>query len=226
MKTCATVNRLITQCMDFFSGLDIPCAICAGYALDLFTNTEIRPRSDIDVLLFENDKQKCLQYVFDQGWELYENLGKGVFRYIGNPNDQIAERFSIQAVKPGCSFINFEETDDGSYKLVLKKNEQTEFDYIDMMFNPREGSRLLYAQNPAISRELDKAMLFTPDGIPYICPEFVLFCKSTTIDRKGYQLEFDVTLPLLSEEARNWLINALETAYPDGHKWSELLKKE
>jgi hypothetical protein len=92
-----------------------------------------------------------------------------------------------------------------------------------MLFNPKNDNKFLFAQKPIITREMSKALLYTQDGIPYMSPELVLFCKSIYNDRKIYQLDFDVTVPLLSKEARSWLVNALKLAYPDGHRWSNML---
>ena len=36
--------------------------------------------------------------------------------------------------------------------------------------------------------------------------------------------DFESTAPRLSQESRNWLIDALEKAYPSGHKWIEELR--
>ncbi|NLL00764.1 MAG: hypothetical protein GX271_08915 [Clostridiales bacterium] len=36
--------------------------------------------------------------------------------------------------------------------------------------------------------------------------------------------DFDITVPLLSDERKCWLIKALEASYPDGHKWLDLIK--
>ena len=45
-----------------------------------------------------------------------------------------------------------------------------------------------------------------------------------TVDRTSYQLDFDLTFSLLSNESKGWLIKALEVSYPEGHKWLNLLK--
>jgi len=217
------MNKLIGNCVDFFAACGFQYAICAGYALELFSNMYIRPHSDIDVWIAKSDKEKALRYVFDRGFVLYENMGKSVFRLLENPYKQCAERFSIQAVKPDSSFIRFEKKDDGNYKLQLLKPEQTEFDFLDMMFNPQKDNRFIFEQNQNISREMEKALLYTSEKIPYMAPEVVLFCKSIYIDREGYQKDFDVTIPLLSQEQISWLLEALVTAYPDGHKWVDSL---
>lgn len=53
---------------------------------------------------------------------------------------------------------------------------------------------------------------------------YITFIK--TADRAGYQLDFDLTVPLLSNESKEWLIKAIDVSYPEGHKWLDLLKAQ
>jgi hypothetical protein len=115
-----TVNSLIQTCVDFFKKGSFPFAICAGYALDLFVGRQIRPHSDIDVWISKEDQQKSLEYVFNDGWQIYENHGKGVFKFISNPYEKKVERFTVLAVKPDSTFAEFKREDDGNYKLIVK----------------------------------------------------------------------------------------------------------
>ncbi|HBH3022920.1 TPA: hypothetical protein KSG48_003475, partial [Clostridioides difficile] len=91
---------------------------------------------------------------------------------------------------------------------------------------PQKDGKFLFSQNQRIIRDMDKARLITSYNIPYMAPEVVLFCKSIYIDRVGYQKDFDVTVPLLSQEQRDWLVKALITAYPDGHAWIDQLANQ
>ena len=218
------MNKLIYECVEFFTGCNFTYAICAGYALELFSNTNIRPHSDIDVWISNADKEKSIRYVYDKGWDIYEPLGNMLLRHIKNPYEQSIEQICAFGIKPDCSFIELEKTDDGSYKMHIKNNQQLQFDFIELIFNPQKAGKFIFAQNQSITRDMDKALLLTPNNVPYMAPEVVLFCKSIYIDRDGYQKDFDVTIPLLSQEQSNWLKDALVTAYPDGHPWIERLR--
>jgi hypothetical protein len=110
------------------------------------------------------------------------------------------------------------------YKMEILYPEQLNFDFIEVIFNPEKDGKFIYAQNHSISSELEKAVLFSHDGIPYMSPELILFCKSIYHTREGYQKDFDMTVPYLSTESKNWLIEALELSYPGGHQWLDILR--
>ena len=109
--------------------------------------------------------------------------------------------------------------------MTINNNEQLHFDFIELIYNPQKEGKFLFSQNQSISRKMDKAMMVTTDNIPYMSPKLVLFCKSIYIDRDGYQRDFDTTVPLLSQDQLDWLLNALIIAYPDGHAWIDQLSK-
>lgn len=35
----------------------------------------------------------------------------------------------------------------------------------------------------------------------------------------NYSHDFDISIPLLNENQRNWLKNALNLSFPNGHEW-------
>ena len=220
------MNALIDDCISFFAGCSFNYAICGGYALELFSNNRIRPHSDIDVWISDEDRERSLRYVLDQGWEIYEPIGDHLLRQIADPRRQRVESLCVFGIKPGCSFIDLEKTDDGSYEMHITNNEQLLFDFIELIFNPEKDGYFLFSQNQIIRRDMSRARLLSPEKIAYMAPEVVLFCKSGYIAREGYQEDFDVTVPLLSQEQAEWLLDSLKTAYPDGHTWiGPLLKK-
>lgn len=64
------------------------------------------------------------------------------------------------------------------------------------------------------------AVLKTAD-VCYLAPELVLLYKSTAAGKAEYQMDFDSAYPHMNEEQTGWLMNALRTMNPDGHKWLE-----
>jgi len=83
-------------------------------------------------------------------------------------------------------------------------------------------------KDKGIVRELSKAILYA-DGMPYMAPELVLFLKSHQVystnvfHKEKTPQDFSEVLPLLPQESRQWLTEALATAYPDGYEWLEKL---
>ncbi|EGT4680674.1 hypothetical protein DD083_01705 [Clostridioides difficile] len=226
MQKEVAMNKLIKDCVNFFNDCGFSYSICGGYALELFANMHIRPHSDIDIWISDTDKEKIIQYMLNQGWDIYEPLGNYLLRPIIDLNKQHIEQICVFAIKPDCSFIELKKVEDDNYKMNIQCDEQLQFDFIELIYNPQKDGKFLFSQNQRIIRDMDKARLITSDNIPYMAPEVVLFCKSIYIDRLGYQKDFDVTVPLLSQEQRDWLVNALITAYPDGHAWIDQLANQ
>ncbi len=218
------MNKLITKCVDLVNDSSLSFAIGGGYALELFIDKVIRPHSDLDICIFENDKDQFIKFMLDHGWIIYEPLTNGLIRHISDPTVQKVEQICVFCIKPDCSFLKMHPQGKDLFKMEILYPEQLNFDFIEVIFNPKKEGSFVYAQNHCISRELEKVILFTRDGIPYISPEWVLFCKSTYISREGYQKDFDMTVPYLPLESKDWLIKALEFSYPDGHKWLDLLQ--
>lgn len=219
------MNKLIIECFNYFKGSGFSFNICGGYALELFINDTIRKHSDLDICIFEEDKDDFIRYMHDKGWIIYEPLNDGLKRLISNPYEQKVEQICVFCIKPNCSFIKMHNTENEFYKMEILNTEQLNFDFIEVIFNPKTKDKLLYAQNHEITRELGKAVLYNKNDIPYMSPEIVLFCKSIYITREGYKKDFDMTVPLLSDESKTWLIYALEKSYPDGHEWLEALRR-
>jgi len=71
---------------------------------------------------------------------------------------------------------------------------------------------------------MDKAILYR-DGIPYLAPEIILLYKSGKGSMQGAyakprtEIDFKAIMPLLSEESRKWLLDAINVANPDGYEW-------
>jgi hypothetical protein len=119
--------------------------------------------------------------------------------------------------------IELKPLGDRLYAWKILSPEQKDFDFIEVIFNPLIDGRLRITQFKSISRSLDKAILFR-DNIPFMSPELIIFCKAMTADRSGYQLDFDITVPHLTNESKEWLIRTLEESYPAGHPWLDTLK--
>ena len=61
-----------------------------------------------------------------------------------------------------------------------------------------------------------------PTGIPYLAPEIVLLFKAKHADRDKDAADFARALPLLDDQRRQWLADALRVVHP-GHDWITLV---
>lgn len=219
------MNTLITQCVELVNQCSLPYCIGGGYALELFINKPIRPHSDLDICIYEDNKNEFIHFMINRGWLVYEPQNNGLSRLISDPYNQRVEQICVFCIKPDCSFIKMHPQENDLYQMEITYPEQLNFDFIEVIFNPKDNANFIYSQNPRITRALEKAVLINNDGIPYMSPELILFCKSIYISREGYQKDFDMTVPYLPTESKTWLIEALELSYPEGHEWLSLLKE-
>ena len=232
------MNNLISQCNDLMKDCGFSYAICGGYALELFLNKKIRSHSDVDLSIFEEDRAAIVKFLISKGWNLYERLNgslTGQLRLITD-SETVSPLFCIWAIKSDCSFFKIEpETNtENIYNYEIISNEQIYLDFIEILFNKREEDNFVFdsssSQGKHITRKLSKAILYTTKSIPYLAPEVKLLMIANPVymdsDYHGTknQTDFEAVAPKLLKESRDWLINALETAYPDGHKRIEGLK--
>jgi len=236
--------KLISECNNFIKDCGFTYAFCGGYALELFLGRKLRPHSDIDITVFEEDKINGIKFVLNKGWNVYEHkadwidnkISNNYLRPILNSSDErIPELRFVWAIKPECSFIKIEprpgEENICDYEIL--NEEQLNFDFFELIFNKQKDGNFIFdsftSQGKDITRELDKTILYN-NGIPYLAPEVILFIISqpkyiaSEYHKTKNRIDFESVAPSLPKENRGWLIYALETAYPDGHTRLEQLK--
>ncbi len=81
---------------------------------------------------------------------------------------------------------------------------------------------------PAVVRQLERSVLRTAQGIPFLAPEIVLLFKSKNTsfnkrERSQDQIDFDAVCSQLEAERRAWLRWALLATEPT-HPWIEQLR--
>ena len=238
------MNKIIFECNNFLKDCGITYAFCGGHALELFLNKKLRSHSDVDIIVFEEDKNSIVNFILSKGWNVYEHkadwidnkIANNYLRPILNSNDEkIPQLFSVWAIKPDCSFFRIEPKPGGDnifdYKILNK--EQLNFDFLEIIFNKKKDGKFIVdsftSQNKNITRELDKTILYNGD-VPYLAPEIILFIIShpaylkSDYHREKNQIDFNSVMPFLPISSKEWLINALETAYPEGLERLEQIK--
>jgi len=239
--------KIISECNDFIKDCGFLYAICGGYALELFRGTELRSHSDIDISVFEENKTSSIDFVLSNGWNVYEHIVEWDFEnhkkgnsclmaILSSSDTNITGLKNIWVIKLDCSFFKIvPRPNEGTiYDYEILNSVQLNFDFFEIVFNKQEEGNFVLdtfsSQNQFIIRELDKAILRSKEGIPYLAPEVILSMMShpeylkSDFHKTKNQIDYDSTAPMLSKESRDWLINALEIAYPDGNSRIEQLK--
>ena len=224
------MHRLIYKAHDLFKNSEFDYCICGGFALNMFVGKEIRKHGDFDMSFFKDDRQKVIKFLQDNGWSVYARTELREFFMVANSDDEkIANKDNMWAVKPG-SFVNMiplEDTENGyTYKIIEPRLQG--FDFIEISFDARENGYFVVdsedGKGTRVERKLDKAILHK-QGIPYMSPELILFLKSHPFNmeyeclKPKTQNDFPVVMPMLSDEQREWLIDTLDKAWPDGYEW-------
>ena len=210
------MNALLEQADRLLQNIKIRWAFCGGYALDLFLNRETRKHSDIDICVFENDRELILDYMLSHDWNVYQFLGSGKVRPIKMKTESDPGR-NLMCIKEGCRLVKFnlcKET--GLLQHEFYHIGMDRLDYLEFLFNCVHGDHFIF--NLDLEREMEKAILYNK-GLPYLAPELVLLYKSSRADNPEYQFDYHITAPHLNHEQLLWFHNGLEKLYPKGHPW-------
>lgn len=95
---------------------------------------------------------------------------------------------------------------------------------LEVLLNEASADIWHFRRNPAITRPLGYLGQRSPQNIPFLSPEIVLLYKAK-LPRPEDTLDFGAVLPLLEEESRCWLIQALAICHP-GHPWLAQLRAD
>jgi len=210
--------ELITKLNNFMTDIEVDYAICGGHAIDLFLGRNTRPHKDLDVAVFWESRDKIIQYLLNEGWEIYEPIGTAYLHKINSVECQKRIKENIWCVRPDNRHYKFTEHENNLYAVDFGNSEQTEFDYIEFLFNTRNEGCFLYSRNKDIAVCLDDA-IFKANDTPYLAPEIVLLYKSTAIDNIDYQMDYDNASLKMNDKQLTWLKKSLAVMFPNGHKW-------
>ncbi|MEA5040335.1 MAG: hypothetical protein VB086_10915 [Clostridiaceae bacterium] len=213
------MNSLIKQANELLKNHGFEYAFCGGWAIDLFIGEETRKHSDIDIHAYWQDRNTIILYMQSLGFEVYEMLGGGMAHHITDIDKQIQSKRNIFCCKPDCELVCLSSEDkDGICGIHFQHIGQTKLNFLEFLFNNKSERALLYARNHEIEQPLTEAFVYS-DSIPYLSPEFCLLYKSTDTERDGYQNDYSMAMAKMNEHQKQWLMNALDTMYPQGHKW-------
>lgn len=213
------MNPLVAEANRILSGQGFDYAICGGQAVDLFLGYESRRHADLDVLAYWTERNQVIQFMQARGFQVFEMLGDGRAHLISDIAQQRCVKRNIFCVLDDCELVKTSATEEhGVFRIDFLPTGQTKLNFVEFIFNDKDGRSFLYARNHDIQRSLDKAIL-NRDSIPYLAPELCLLYKSTDTEREGYQHDYDACIAKMDDEQRAWLRRVLELLYPQGHKW-------
>ncbi|MCL2362384.1 MAG: hypothetical protein FWC73_11305 [Defluviitaleaceae bacterium] len=232
------MNKVIQQAHELFKKAGFDYAICGGYALDMFAGKEIREHGDFDILVYREDKHRAVQFMIDMGWDVFGRFGENgaVWQFLFYKVEDIKDSFwdacgGVWAIAPGCLpnvLAKIDRLQGGKHEVYTYKSRkwhvQDELEFIEIAFDGKDGNEYVASENPRITRLLDKTILYR-DGVPYLAPEIVLYYKSgkgsmdSAYAKPRTIADFEAVMPMLSDESKKWLLEAIDTTWPDGYEW-------
>lgn len=198
----------------------VPWAVCGGYALDLFLDRTFRVHGDIDLCVFETDRDAIVNFMLWNDWHVYEFRGQGKVRPLYT-NSVRGNGRNLMCVKDDCELVKFYPCEEEG--LLYHQFFHTgirQFNYIEFLFNEANETHFVFDKVNGIERELSASIRFR-HGIPYLSPEIVLLYKASQADKPEYQYDFDQTYPAMNNESREWFSHNLGKLYPEGHRWQD-----
>lgn len=174
------------------NGFNKPWAIAGGWATDLFLGRTTRTHDDIEIMVFRNDQLNVQDYL--HGW-CFKKVDKGKFAHW-----EKGEMLNLP---------------------IHEAYAENENEKIEILLNERDTHNWVYRRDHRIRRDVNKAILFTDKGIPFLSPEIVLLYKSKHPRPKDEQ-DFRNVYKHMSVEQKSWLREALNIVYAK-HDWIELL---
>ncbi len=219
MCTVGDKVKLLNELSEHLSGLKVEWHLCGGFAIDAYLGTITRKHKDVDITVSFYNMKECIRYLKSKGWEIDAPVGNQRLVPVEFALQNSELYFdNLWCYKKGANFLETEKT-DGIFKYVrFIDREQTELDFIEVLFNKIENGIFYYKRNYNITREVRKAFI-KKHGISILAPEIVLLYKSRNSENSDYQHDYDMVINILDKERYNWFMNAMKIAYPKGHKW-------
>lgn len=210
---------LLNQLNEHLSGMNVDWYLCGGFAIDAYLGKITRKHKDLDLTVSFSDMEECIQYLKLKGWEIDAPVGNQRFVPVDFALKHSELYFdNIWCYKKGADFIKTKKT-DGPFKYMKFINrEQTELDFIEVMFNKIENDTFYYQKNHNITLDIDKAFIKKGE-VTILAPEVILLYKSRNCENSDYQHDFDMVINKLDKERYDWFINVMNIAYPEGHIW-------
>ena len=210
--------ELLEQVQVFLQNSNFQWAVCGGYALDLFLNCQTRKHGDIDICVFERDRECITEFMLSKDWRVFQFLGQGKVRPLSGGDASDPGR-NLMCIKEGCRLVQFYPCEEKDVLLHAFFHTGIErLDYLEFLFNDIQDNQFVFSREVSLMRDIHKAILYN-NGIPSIAPEIALLFKASETDNPEYQRDYALTLPHLGEEQLHWLHDGLRKRYPQGHPW-------
>jgi hypothetical protein len=196
----------VTHIIGEMSGYPAPWALGGGWAVDAWIGETTRDHGDVDVIVFADDHQAVFEHL--TGWQLAHHPNQ--------PDDGNAPWDGRRLAYPDHLHGRLQRGEEVPAGGALWPDQGW---HLDVQFNERDGDDWILSQDPLLTLPIARTARESPLGAPTIVPEVLLFYKAIDMRPRDKQ-DFERLLPLLSDEGRAWLRDALARV---GHPWLQRL---
>lgn len=177
------------------AGVEATWYVLAGWALDLFQGRQTRAHEDIEV---------------------------GVpAREFGAIREALSE-LELFVVGDGRAWPLSKDA-LAAHRQTWAREAETGLWRVDVIRERWDEDVWVFARDARIRVDRDNLISRTGEGIPFIRPEIALLFKAKA-PRPKDDTDFTAVRPLLDEESRAWLADALALVHP-GHRWLRQLSR-
>lgn len=174
------------------AGFTRPWWVVGGWAIEAATGF-LREHEDTDISILACDVPAFVAHMSGR-WHVWNNVG-GVLHPLGD---------------------QWTTADDPESQLWLRANAASPW-VVDIPLTPDRDGLWTNRRIPAHVAPVEEVTWTDSDGIRYLRPEIVLLYKAR-LHRPKDDHDFEAALPVLSEDRRSWMRNAL-TGIAPGHPW-------
>jgi len=186
----------IVEVQQLFHHAPFPWGLAGGYAVEQFLGTAIRAHDDIDIIVFREDQHQMHQWL--TAWCLY----------AADPPGTLRPWSATEWLTISVHDIWGHHTNAQAWQLQVMLIETDHDAWVSRRHPMIRGQR--------------SDLIVAYGGIPCIRIEVQLLYKAKG-NREKDGLDFYACLPLLNADQKQWLMQALHFAHPEGHAWLDVL---
>ncbi|HEX5090617.1 MAG TPA: hypothetical protein VFV89_22605 [Nocardioides sp.] len=183
---------------ELMRGFERPWWIVGGWSIEAFTGAP-REHEDVDLSLLACDLPAFREHL-GTDWTPWSNFA-GTLRPL---NDRFPEPLDVES------------------QVWIRRDAGSPW-VVDLPITPDRAGLWTNKRWAEHVVAVEDATWVAPDGIRYVRPEIALLYKALP-DREKDRRDLDVTWPLLDDDARGWLLDALAQVHP-GHAWLTRLER-
>ncbi|SMF84553.1 hypothetical protein SAMN05661091_2649 [Paenibacillus uliginis N3/975] len=217
------MKEIILSAKKFFANAGFDWSICGGGAIDICLGNKTRTHKDLDLAVYWEDRKAIIAYMLNSGWRVFEACGGGIIHELFTVDS--SEKRNLFCFTNNETRCYLEPIGSNKYRFTFINEEQLAFSYVEFLFNFRDDKFFYYTGNSSIKRSIEKAVILK-DGYSILAPEIVLLYKSTYLegnDSNDHLHDFNLSVPHLDLEQKQWLKQALEVVHLNNHQWIQKL---